>query len=80
MKDKASSFDELFASAASYEAAKALGERDDKPSREKAKEFMAAWAGAFIDRQVEVQGNDWVDKEKIKDQARQNIENGGEDW
>ncbi|KAJ5819041.1 hypothetical protein N7474_004632 [Penicillium riverlandense] len=69
---------ELIAGAASYEAAKAYEEheeREGKPeSHEKAKEIMAGFAGAFVDREVETRGLDFVDKEKAKHRARQHIE------
>ncbi|KAJ5893284.1 hypothetical protein N7495_004975 [Penicillium taxi] len=72
---------ELIAGAASFEAAKAYEEhceRNGKPeSHQKAKELLAGFAGAFIDREVESKGLDFLDKEKAKYQARQNIEQGG---
>jgi len=34
---------------------------------------MAGFAGAFIDREVETKGLDFVDREKVKYQARQHI-------
>ncbi|KAJ5636843.1 uncharacterized protein N7484_010156 [Penicillium longicatenatum] len=76
---------ELLAGAASYEAAKAYEEHEARegkpPSHEKAKEIMAGIAGAFIDREVESKGLDFVDREKVKYQARQHIDNapGGRD-
>jgi len=39
-----------------------------------AKELMAGFAGAFIDREVETKGLDFVDTEKAKYHARQQIE------
>ncbi|CAL5867056.1 uncharacterized protein PFLUO_LOCUS1268 [Penicillium psychrofluorescens] len=69
---------ELIAGAASYEAAKAYEEheeREGKPeSHEKAKEIMAGFAGAFVDREVETRGLDFIDREKAKRQAREHIE------
>ncbi|KAJ5245869.1 hypothetical protein N7468_000852 [Penicillium chermesinum] len=69
---------ELIAGAASYEAAKAYEqyeERNGKPeSHEKAKEILAGFAGAFVDREVETRGLDFIDREKAKRQAYQNIE------
>ncbi|KUL83239.1 hypothetical protein ZTR_10481 [Talaromyces verruculosus] len=69
---------ELIAGAASYEAAKAYEkhcEENGQPeSHEKAKEIMAAFAGAFIDREVETKGLDFIDKEKARYQARQHID------
>lgn len=47
-------------------------------SHEKAKEIMAGFAGAFIDREAETKGLDFLDREKAKHHARQHIERGGE--
>ncbi|KII95165.1 hypothetical protein PLICRDRAFT_25752 [Plicaturopsis crispa FD-325 SS-3] len=69
---------ELIAAAASYEAAKAYEkhvEANGKPaSHEKAKELLAAFSGAFIDREVESKGLDFFDKEKAKHHAKQQNE------
>ncbi|KAI0335478.1 hypothetical protein GY45DRAFT_1342545 [Cubamyces sp. BRFM 1775] len=69
---------ELIAAAASYEAAKAYEqhcEREGKPqSHEKAKEIMAGFAGAFIDRMVETKGLDFIDREKAKRHASERVE------
>ncbi|KAI0660971.1 hypothetical protein C8Q70DRAFT_932602 [Cubamyces menziesii] len=69
---------ELIAAAASYEAAKAYEqhcEREGKPqSHEKAKEIMAGFAGAFIDRMVETKGLDFVDRERAKRHASERVE------
>lgn len=46
------------------------------PSHEKAKEILAGLAGAFIDREVETRGLDYVDRERAKRHARENIEQG----
>lgn len=43
-------------------------------SHEKAKELMAGFAGAFIDREVETRGLDFVDRERAKRQAREHID------
>ncbi|KAJ9203695.1 hypothetical protein DTO166G4_8140 [Paecilomyces variotii] len=71
---------ELIAGAASYEAAKAyekhVAENGQPPSHEKAKEILAGLAGAFIDREVETRGLDYVDRERAKRHARENIEQG----
>ncbi|KAA1466397.1 hypothetical protein DENSPDRAFT_862438 [Dentipellis sp. KUC8613] len=70
---------ELIAGAASYEAAKAwekhLQENGKPDDHAKAKELLAGFAGAFVDRIVETKGLDFVDKEKAKRQARENLEN-----
>lgn len=36
---------------------------------------MAGFAGAFVDREVESKGLDFIDKEKAKRQAREHIDN-----
>ncbi|KAJ6540324.1 hypothetical protein B0H19DRAFT_855900, partial [Mycena capillaripes] len=67
---KAALSHELIAAAASYEAAKAYEkhcEENGKPdSHAKAKELLAAFSGAFIDRMVESKGLDAIDKQKAK--------------
>ncbi|QKX59841.1 uncharacterized protein TRUGW13939_06983 [Talaromyces rugulosus] len=74
---------ELIAGAASYEAAKAyedhVAKNGNPPSHAKAKEIMAGFAGAFVDREVETRGLDFIDKEKAKYHARQQIDNVPED-
>ncbi|KAI9063233.1 hypothetical protein FKP32DRAFT_1676644 [Trametes sanguinea] len=76
---KASLSHELIAAAASYEAAKAYEqhcEREGKPeSHEKAKEIMAGFAGAFVDRMVETKGLDFIDREKAKRHASDRLDN-----
>ncbi|KAF8309593.1 putative phosphoglycerate mutase family protein, partial [Clavulina sp. PMI_390] len=71
---KASWTHELIAGAASYEAAKAyenhVAENGHPDSHAKAKELLAGFAGAFIDREVETRGLDFIDKEKAKHQAK----------
>ncbi|KAK6542391.1 hypothetical protein TWF694_006346 [Orbilia ellipsospora] len=66
---------ELLAGAASYEAMKAYEQHCDAngqpQSHERAKEIIAGFAGAFIDREVETRGFDFVDKERAKYDARQ---------
>ncbi|CAI7572145.1 unnamed protein product [Penicillium glandicola] len=74
---EASTIHELIAGAASYEAAKAyedhVAKNGEPDSHAKAKEILAGFAGAFIDREVETRGLDFVDKEKAKYQARQQV-------
>jgi len=69
---------ELIAGAASYEAAQAwenhCAENGQPESHAKAKELIASFTGAFIDRMVETKGLDYIDTEKAKHQARQNAE------
>ena len=43
-------------------------------SHAEAKDIMAGFAGAFIDREVESKGMDFIDSEKVKYQARQHID------
>jgi len=66
---------ELLGAAAAYEAAKAYEKHvaaNGKPdSHAEAKELIAGFAGAFIDRMVETKGLDFVDKEKAKRAATQ---------
>ncbi|KAL4915692.1 hypothetical protein BDW62DRAFT_188083 [Aspergillus aurantiobrunneus] len=69
---------ELISGAASYEAMKAYEhhcEKNGKPqSHEHAKEILAGLAGAFVDREVETKGLDFVDREKAKRHAHQQLE------
>ncbi|KAF5363511.1 hypothetical protein D9756_000974 [Leucocoprinus leucothites] len=70
---------ELIAGAASYEAAKAYEEhieREGKPqSHEQAKEIFAGFVGAFVDREVESKGLNWIDREKVKRHAQEHGNN-----
>ncbi|KAF4990506.1 hypothetical protein FGRMN_8437 [Fusarium graminum] len=69
---------ELIGGAAAYEAAKAYEEhsaRNGEPdSHAKAKEFLAGAIGAFVDREVETRGLDFIDKEEAKRHGRQHAE------
>ncbi|RAO73028.1 uncharacterized protein BHQ10_009040 [Talaromyces amestolkiae] len=69
---------ELIAGAASYEAAKAyerhVSENGQPASHAEAKEILAGFAGAFIDREVETRGLDFIDREKAKREARRHID------
>ncbi|KAJ3740345.1 hypothetical protein DFH05DRAFT_1508427 [Lentinula detonsa] len=71
---------ELIAAAASYEAAKAYENHcaaNGKPDNHaKAKELLAAFSGAFVDRIVETKGLDYVDAEKAKHHAKKQAEEG----
>ncbi|EKM56887.1 uncharacterized protein PHACADRAFT_254254 [Phanerochaete carnosa HHB-10118-sp] len=69
---------ELIAGAAAFEAAKAYenhcaenGRPDDHST---AKELLAGFAGAFVDREVETRGLDYIDKQRAKDQAQEQVE------
>jgi len=68
---------ELIAGAASYEAAKAyenhVAENGQPASHAKAKEILAGFTGAFVDREVETRGLDFIDKEEAKRQANQQL-------
>ncbi|GJJ14816.1 hypothetical protein Clacol_009084 [Clathrus columnatus] len=69
---------ELIAGAASFEAAKAYEKHcaaNGKPaSHALAKELLAGFAGAFIDREVETKGLDFIDREKAKRHAEQHVD------
>ncbi|KAJ1303273.1 hypothetical protein OPQ81_011470 [Rhizoctonia solani] len=69
---------ELIAGAAAFEAAKAyeghVAVNGHPPDHAKAKELIAGFTGAFIDREVETRGLDFVDKERAKRQAREQAE------
>ncbi|KAF5635827.1 phosphoglycerate mutase family [Fusarium sp. NRRL 52700] len=69
---------ELIGGAAAFEAAKAYEEhvaRNGKPdSHAKAKEFIAGAIGAFVDREVETKGLDFIDREEAKRHGRRHAE------
>ncbi|KAH9989725.1 hypothetical protein BJV74DRAFT_796142 [Russula compacta] len=69
---------ELIAGAAAYEAAKAYEKHvaaQGKPAdHAKAKAIIAGLAGAFIDKEVETRGLNFIDKEKAKHQAKKHTE------
>ncbi|KAH8118277.1 hypothetical protein DFH11DRAFT_1566612 [Phellopilus nigrolimitatus] len=78
---KASLSHELISGAAgvsTYEAAKAyenhVAENGEPDSHAKAKEIFAGFAGAFIDREVETKGLDFIDRERAKHQAHEQFE------
>ncbi|KAG1768489.1 hypothetical protein EDD22DRAFT_232240 [Suillus occidentalis] len=66
---------ELIAGAASFAAMKAYNahcEKNGKPaSHDMAKELLAGFAGAFVDRMVETKGLDFIDKQKAKHHANE---------
>lgn len=68
---------ELVAAAAAYEAAKAYDKHTadfgQPETHAKAKEMLAAFAGAFVDRIVEEKGLDSFDKEKAKQEANEQL-------
>ncbi|UPK95665.1 hypothetical protein LCI18_006600 [Fusarium solani-melongenae] len=69
---------ELLGGAAAFEAAKAYENhvsRNGHPdSHAKAKEILAGAIGAFVDREVETRGLDYVDREKAKHHAQRQAE------
>jgi len=44
------------------------------PSHEKAKELLAGFAGAFVDREAETKGLDFIDREKAKRRVRDHLD------
>jgi len=68
---------ELIGGAAAYEAAKAyeqhVADNGQPDSHAKAKELLAGFAGAFVDREVETRGLDFIDKQKAKRHAEQQV-------
>jgi len=73
---------ELIAAAASYEAMKAYHkhcEKNGQPaSHAQAKEILAGLSGAFIDRMVETKGLDFIDREKAKHHAHEQLHRASE--
>ncbi|KAF4595449.1 CipC1 protein, concanamycin induced protein C [Ophiocordyceps camponoti-floridani] len=69
---------ELLGGAAAYEAAKAYEnhvERNGQPDEHaKAKEILAGAIGAFVDREVETRGLDYIDAEEAKRHAQRQAE------
>ncbi|KAL2786509.1 hypothetical protein BJX62DRAFT_241947 [Aspergillus germanicus] len=69
---------ELIAGAASFEAMKAyedhVARNGQPPSHQMAKELLAGFAGAFIDREFETKGLDFLDREKAKRHAHRQLE------
>ncbi|KAF8968620.1 hypothetical protein BDZ97DRAFT_1587942, partial [Flammula alnicola] len=72
-ENKASWTHELIAGAASYEAAKAYEKHcaanGPPASHQEAKELLAGFTGAFVDREAETRGLNFIDREKAKRQA-----------
>ncbi|KAJ7650291.1 hypothetical protein FB45DRAFT_14324 [Roridomyces roridus] len=68
---------ELLAGAASFFAARELEkhqEKNGKPvSHAETKALLAGFAGAFIDREVETRGLDFIDKQKAKSHAHDQV-------
>ncbi|ANB12000.1 hypothetical protein AWJ20_228 [Sugiyamaella lignohabitans] len=74
---------ELVAGAASFAAAKIFEDKqrkEGKPvSHQFAKEALAGIAGAEVDKLFESKGLNYLDKEKVKHQAQQNVQQGYDD-
>ncbi|KAJ5386856.1 hypothetical protein N7509_009397 [Penicillium cosmopolitanum] len=70
---------ELIGGAAAFEAMKAYEDHEARngqvDNHARAKEIAAGLAGAFIDREFETKGLDFVDREKAKRHAEQSIQN-----
>ncbi|KEY70106.1 hypothetical protein S7711_10257 [Stachybotrys chartarum IBT 7711] len=78
---------ELLGGAAAYEAAKAYENhvaRNGRPANHaQAKEILAGFIGAFVDREIETKGLDSIDREKAKHHTRRQAEEqlaNGEDY
>ncbi|KAF4972606.1 hypothetical protein FSARC_879 [Fusarium sarcochroum] len=69
---------ELLGGAAAYEAAKSyenhVARNGEPDNHAQAKEILAGVIGAFVDREVETRGLDYVDKEKAKRHAQRQAE------
>lgn len=69
---------ELIGGAAAYEAAKAyedhVAENGHPDDHAKAKEILAGVIGAFVDREVETKGLDFIDRERAKRHAQEQAE------
>ncbi|EIW74642.1 hypothetical protein CONPUDRAFT_85787 [Coniophora puteana RWD-64-598 SS2] len=70
---------QLVAAAASYEAMKMyekhVAKQGHPDDHAKAKELIAAFSGAFVDRIVETKGLDFIDKRKAKHDATAHADN-----
>jgi len=77
-KHKADISHELLAGAASFAAAREYEkhvEKNGQPDNHAlAKELLAGFTGAFIDREVESHGLDFIDKQKAKREAKKRAE------
>ncbi|KAF9515223.1 hypothetical protein BS47DRAFT_1342126 [Hydnum rufescens UP504] len=75
---KAALSHELIAGAASYEAAKAYEDYQRRHGKvvnhAQAKELLAGFIGAFVDREIETKGLDYIDSHRAKKEARANAE------
>ncbi|KAF2793812.1 hypothetical protein K505DRAFT_349681 [Melanomma pulvis-pyrius CBS 109.77] len=77
-ENKASLGHEVIAGGAAFAGFKAFEDhqrKEGKPvSHAFAKELVAGFAGAEVDRIAETKGEDWFDREKTKRQAKENAE------
>ncbi|EKM56886.1 uncharacterized protein PHACADRAFT_254253 [Phanerochaete carnosa HHB-10118-sp] len=80
---KSSITHELIAAAASYEAARAyenhVAQNGAPDSHAETKELLAAFAGGFVDKEVESKGLDFIDREKAKREATRQAEQAYDD-
>ncbi|CAE6445193.1 unnamed protein product [Rhizoctonia solani] len=78
--NKASWTHEFIAAAAAYEAAQAyedhVAKNGQPPDHAQAKQILTGLTGAFIDREVETKGLDFIDRERAKRQAQEQAEQG----
>ncbi|ORZ25053.1 hypothetical protein BCR42DRAFT_399282 [Absidia repens] len=69
---------EVIAGAAAYQALKAYNEHCEKNGKPvehaKAKQILAGFAGGALDKLVETKGLDFIDKQKAKRQAEDQLE------
>ncbi|KAF7730411.1 hypothetical protein EC973_002217 [Apophysomyces ossiformis] len=72
---KSSITHQLLAGAAAFEAMRLYNKKKEEEGEAvdhaTAKEFLAAFTGATVDRLVETKGLDWLDREKAKHQAKE---------
>jgi len=82
-KHQSSLSHEAMSGAAAFYAAKKYEEHVAKnghpPNHALAKELIAGFAGAFVDKEVETRGLDFFDKEKAKHEAKKRAENAWAD-
>jgi len=78
-ENKSSLGHEVIAGGAAFAGFKAFEDhqrKEGKPvSHQFAKELLAGFAGAEVDKFAETHGEDWYDKEKAKHEAKRNAEN-----
>ncbi|RSH80318.1 uncharacterized protein EHS24_008894 [Apiotrichum porosum] len=76
--NQASITHELLGGAAAFEAAKAyenhVAANGEPSSHATRNEILAGFAGAFIDREAETRGLDFIDREKAKREAQNQLQ------